>query len=67
MLHTCLNNFPVFRNHRYIDFTLRCMDVSDLNELIDVNFYELEAEDFQATFHILLAWPDVGAGAIEKF
>ena len=57
MFHTRLNNFPVFRNYRDIDFALRCIDVlSNLNELkSDVKFCENKAEDFQATFIILLA------------
>ena len=65
MFHTRLNNFPVFRNYSDTDFALRCMDVlakkkkkkrSNLNELkFDVKFCEIEAENFQATFHILLA------------
>ena len=51
MLHTRLNNFPVFRNYRDIDFALCCMDVlakkrSNLNELkYDGKFCEFEAED----------------------
>ena len=59
MLHTHLNNFPVFRNYRCIDFALNGRSGnkrSNLNELkFDVKFCRVEAEDFQATFHILLA------------
>ena len=59
MLHTILTNFPVFRNYRDIDFALRCCSGnkgSNLNELkFDVKFCGIEAEDFQATFRILLA------------
>ena len=53
MFHTRLNNFPVFRNYRDIDFALSCMDVlaksqcSNHNELkFDVKFCEIKAEDF---------------------
>ena len=62
LLHTRLNNFPVFRNYRDIDFALRSLyrrsgnKRSNLNELkLDVKFCEIEAEDFQVTFHIVLA------------
>ena len=70
MFHTRLNNFPVFRNYHDIDFALRSMDVlatqSNINELeFYVKFCEIKAEDFKATFLILLA--NVGVGDIEKF
>ena len=62
MFHTLLNDFPVFRNYRDIDFTLRCMDPRFLNKRpilnelkFDVKLCEIKAEDFQATFLILLA------------
>ena len=63
MLHTRLNNSPVFTNYRDIDYALRYYGYgrsgnkhSNPNELkFDVKFCEIEAEDFQATFHILLA------------
>ena len=61
MFRTHLNNFPVFRNYGDIDFALRCMDVlatksSNRKALkVNVNFCEIKAEDFQATFIILLA------------
>ena len=68
MLDTRLNNFPVSRNYRNIDFALRCMDVlaTNLSELkFDAKFCELEAEDFQATFTSY--WPNVGVEYLEKF
>ena len=37
MFHTRLNNFPVFRNYRDIDFALRCMDVLATNAEISMN------------------------------
>ena len=37
MLHTRLNNFPVFRNYRDIDFAVRCMDVLATNAQISMN------------------------------
>ena len=56
MLHARLNNLSVFRNYRDIEFALRCMDVLATNELkFDVKFCEIEADDFQTTFHNLLA------------
>ena len=61
MFYVRLNNFPVFRNYRDIDFALRCMDVLAINAQIsnelkcEVKFCEIEAEDFQTTIHILLA------------
>ena len=36
VLHTRLNNFPVFRNYRDIDFALRCMDVLATNAQISM-------------------------------
>ena len=58
MFSTRLNTFPVLRNYRDIGFALgrSCNKLSNLNELkFDVNFCEIKAEDFQATFLILLA------------
>ena len=49
MFHTRMNNFPVFRGYRDIDFALRCMDVlaTNLSELkFDVKFCEVKAEGF---------------------
>ena len=51
MFHTRLNNFPVFRNYRDIDFALLYgrsgNKRSFLNELkFDVKFCEIKAEDF---------------------
>ena len=37
MFHTRLDNFPVFRNYRDIDFALRCMDVLATNAQISKN------------------------------
>ena len=39
MFHTCtrLNNFPVFRKNRDIEFALRCMDVLATNAQISMN------------------------------
>ena len=56
MLHTRLNNFPVVRNYRDIDFAYGRSGNkrSNLNELkFDVKFCEIESVDFQATFNIL--------------
>ena len=59
MFLTRLNNYPVFRNFRDIDFAMRCMDIlvtNALNELkFDVKFCEIKAENCQALFFILLA------------
>ena len=61
MFHTRLSNFPVLRNYRDIDFCIALYGRSgnkrsNLNELkFDVKFCEIKAEDFQATFLILLA------------
>ena len=37
MFHTRLNNVPVFRNYRDINFALRCMDVLATNAQIKMN------------------------------
>ena len=61
MFHTHLNNFPVFRNFRDLDFALSCIDVLATNAQIsselkfNVKFCDIKADDFQATFLILLA------------
>ena len=54
MLHTRLNNFPIFKIFIAL-YGHSGNRGSNLNELkFDVKFYEIEAEDFQATFHSLL-------------
>ena len=53
--HTRLNNFPVFRNYCIALYGRRGNKRSNLNELkFDVKFCEIKAEDFQATFLIVL-------------
>ena len=55
MFHNRLNNVPVFRNCRDIDFFIALYG-RYLNELkFDVKLFEIKAEKFQATFLILLA------------
>ena len=37
MIHTRLNNFPVFRNYRDIDFALPCVDVLATSAQMSMN------------------------------
>ena len=60
MFHTRLNNFPVTVSEIIAISILHCVAKgnkrSNVNELkFDVKFCEIKAEDFQATFLILLA------------
>ena len=71
MLHTRLNNFPVFRNIRDIDFALRCMVVLATNTQISMNgnlmlnFVKLKQRIFKR--HSISYWFNVGVGDVERF
>ena len=58
-LHTRLNNFPVFRNYRDIDFALRCMDVlatnaqTSVNRNLMLNFVQLKQRIFKRLSHLI--------------
>ena len=64
MLHTCLNNFHVFRNYRDINFAMRCMDVLATNAQISMNwnlmlnFVKLKQKIFKR--HSTSYWTNVG-------
>ena len=70
MIHTRLNNFPVFRNYRDIDFALRCMDVlatnaqMSMNRKLMLNFVKLRQRIFKR--HSTSYWPNVGEGFVTK-
>ena len=71
MFHTRLNNFPVFRNYRDIDFALRCMAVLATNIQIQMkrnlmlNFVTIKQRISKRRSSSY--WPNVGEGDIEKF
>ena len=70
MLRSSLNNFPVFRNYRDIDFALSCMDVLVTNAQVAMNwnlmlnFVKLKQRIFK--WHSTSYWPNVGVGYLEK-
>ena len=65
MFHIRLNNFPVLRNKRDIDFGRSGNKRSNFNELkFDVKFCEIKTEDFKR--HSSSYWPNVGVGDIEN-
>ena len=71
MLHIRLNNFPVFRNYRDIDFALRCMAVLAtnakiaMNRYLILNFVKLKQRLFKR--HSTSYWPNVGVGYWKSF
>ena len=71
MVHTSLNNFPVFRNYRDIDFTWRCLDVLvtnaelSMNWNLMLNFVKLNQRIFKR--HPSSYWPYVGVGDVKTF
>ena len=67
MLHAPLNNFPVFRNYRNIDFALRCMDILATNAQISMmlNLVKLKQRIFKR--HSTSHWPNNGVGYLQKF
>ena len=66
MLYTDLNNFPVFRNYRDIDFALRYMDVLatnapvSMNRNLMLNFVKLKHRIFKRPSSSY--WPNVEIG-----
>ena len=70
MFLTRLDNFPIFRNYRDIDFALRCMDVLATNAQISknldlmLNFMQLKQRISKR--HSSSYWPNFGVGNIEK-
>ena len=71
MRHTRLNNLPVFRNYRDIDFALRCVDVLATNAQISMNwnlmFNFVKLKQRIVKRHPTSYWPNVGVGNLEKF
>ena len=71
MFYTRLNNFPVFRNYRDIDFALHCMDVLatdaqiTMNWNLVLNFVKIKQMNFKRRPSSYL--PNVGVGDIERF
>ena len=65
MFHTRLNNFPVFRNYRDIDFALATNAQISMNWNLMLNFVKLKQRIFKR--HSSSYWPNTGVGDIEKF